>query len=97
MSGVHNVFHVSILRKHVADPDQVMELEPVLLTKNLTCEEHLVQILDRKDQKLRNKEIKHVKVLWRNHTHEEATWEEENKIRQRCPSLFEEACTLSKF
>ena len=73
LSGVHNVFHVSVLRKHVSDPDTVVELEPVLLKENLTYEEHPVQILDRKVQKLRNKEIKYVKVLWRNHSHEEAT------------------------
>src|SRR5262249_6146779 len=97
LSGVHNVFHVSVLRKHVPDPDRVVELEPLQLKENLTYEEHLVKILDRKVQKLRSKEIKYVKVLWRNHSREEATWEAEDEMRSKYPSLFEDSGTYVKF
>src|SRR5262249_52642124 len=97
LSGVHNVFHVSVLRRYVTDPDRVVELEPMRLKENLTYEEHPVKILDRKVQKLRNKEIKLVKVLWRNHTHEEATWEAEDEMRRGYPDLFAESGTLVKF
>ena len=44
--------------------------------------------MDRKVQKLRNKEIKYVKVLWKNHGYEEATWESEEEIKRRYPHLF---------
>ena len=52
-----------------------MESEPIKVHEDLTYEEQPVQILDRKDKTLRNKVILLVKVLWRNHKVEEATWE----------------------
>ena len=48
LSGIHDVFHVSVLRKYIPDPDKVVELEPVQLKENLTYEEQPIQILDRK-------------------------------------------------
>ncbi|KAL5578274.1 hypothetical protein UlMin_019973 [Ulmus minor] len=56
--------------------------------ENLTYEEQPVQILDRKDKALRNKVIPLVKVLWRNHKVEEATWEREDEMRIKYPHLF---------
>ncbi|XP_075481182.1 uncharacterized protein LOC142521892 [Primulina tabacum] len=58
------------------------------LLPNLSYEELPVQIIDRKVNVLRNKEIGFVKVLWRNHLIEEATWESEEEMRQRYPDLF---------
>ncbi|XP_075521452.1 uncharacterized protein LOC142554672 [Primulina tabacum] len=58
------------------------------LLPNLSYEEVPVQIIDRKVKVLRNKEIGFVKVLWRNHVIEEATWEPEEEKRQRYPDLF---------
>ena len=51
-------------------------------------EEVLVEIVDRKEQVLRNKVIPSVKVIRRNHGIEEATWELENKMRQNYPQFF---------
>ncbi|KAA0043135.1 reverse transcriptase [Cucumis melo var. makuwa] len=47
-----------------------------------------VQILDRKEQVLRNKTIPLIKVLWRHHGAEEATWEPEYQMKKRYPILF---------
>ncbi|KAK9912199.1 hypothetical protein M0R45_036071 [Rubus argutus] len=66
-SQVHDVFHVSMLRKYVADPSHILESQPVSLREDMAYEEEPVQILDRKEQVLRNKTIPLVKVLWRNH------------------------------
>ncbi|XP_062174671.1 uncharacterized protein LOC133879883 [Alnus glutinosa] len=63
LAGVHNIFHVSQLRKCIHDPSQVINHEP-LFQPNLTYEELPVQILDRKEQQLRTKTIPLVKVLW---------------------------------
>ncbi|KAL6191065.1 hypothetical protein ACLB2K_037457 [Fragaria x ananassa] len=82
LSRIHNVFHVSMLRKYVADPSHVLQEQPISLQKELTYEEEPVQILDQKEQVLRNKTIPLVKVLWRSHQVEEATWESEEQIRQ---------------
>jgi hypothetical protein len=54
----------------------------------MTYEETLMRILDRKDQVLRNKNISLVKVLWNNHSVEEASWELEESMRNKYPHLF---------
>ena len=90
LDKVHNVFHVSLLRKYIPDPSHVITEEPIQLDVDLTYEEQPVQVLDRKEQVLRTKRIPLVKILWRNQTTEEATWEHEETMRQRYPNLFNE-------
>ena len=58
------------------------------LKENLTYEEILFQIVDRKEQVLRSKVIPLVKVLWKNHEREVATWEPEAQMRRQYPQLF---------
>ena len=72
---IHDVFHVSMLRKYIADPSHVLRDQPIELKEDLTYEERPFQIVDRKDHVLRNKVIPSVKVLWRNHDLKKATWE----------------------
>ncbi|KAL5564996.1 hypothetical protein UlMin_028160 [Ulmus minor] len=88
LAAVHNVFHVSMLRKYVSDPSHVLASEPIEVREDLTYQEQPVQILDRKDKALRNKVIPLVKILWRNHKVEEATWEREDEMRAKYPHLF---------
>ncbi|KAL5567803.1 hypothetical protein UlMin_024378 [Ulmus minor] len=88
LAAVHNVFHVSMLRKYVSDPSHVLASKPIEVREDLTYQEQPVQILDRKDKALRNKVIPLVKVLWRNHKVEEATWEREDEMRAKYPHLF---------
>lgn len=90
---VHNVFHVSQLRKYVSDPSHVIEAETIELDGSLNYEEIPIEILDRKVRKTRRSETVLVKVLWTNHTTEEATWEEENIIREKYPHLFDQVIT----
>ena len=86
--GVHNVFHVSLLRKYIPDPSHVLNYEPLKIKDNLTYEEVPIQILDRKDQVLLTKTISLGKVLWKNHTVEEASWEREDEMKSNYPELF---------
>ena len=58
LSKVHNVFHVSMLRKYISDPSHVLIDQPVELKDNLTYKEQPMQIVDRKKQILRNKVIR---------------------------------------
>ncbi|XP_031108737.1 uncharacterized protein LOC116013230 [Ipomoea triloba] len=90
MDRVHNVFHVSQLRKYVYETSHVLQPEDVILDENLSYEEKLVKILDTKTRDTRRKSIKLVKVLWSNHLVEEATWELEDEMRTRYPMLFEQ-------
>ena len=87
--GTHDVFHVSMLRKHIANPDVNMEYEPWEIQVGLTYVEELMKIVDKKDRVLRTKTIPIVKVLWRNHGVEEASWEAEHNMQSRYPHLFE--------
>ncbi|KAL0551529.1 hypothetical protein IC582_010619 [Cucumis melo] len=90
LSAVHDVFHVSMLRKYVSDPSHVVDYEPLEIDENLSYVEQPVEVLAREVKTLRNKQIPLVKVLWRNHRVEEATWEREDDMRSRYPELFEE-------
>ncbi|KAL0546247.1 hypothetical protein IC582_016153 [Cucumis melo] len=90
LSTVHDVFHVSMLRKYVPDPSHVVDYEPLEIDENLSYVEQPVEVLAREVKTLRNKQIPLVKVLWRNHWVEEATWEREDDMRSRYPELFEE-------
>ena len=88
LAAVHNVFHVSMLRRYIPDPSHVLNYKPLKIKDNLTYEEVQIQILDRKDHVLRIKTISLVKVLWKNHTVEEASWEREDEIKSKYPELF---------
>ncbi|GMP72867.1 hypothetical protein CsSME_00030760 [Camellia sinensis var. sinensis] len=87
--GVHNVFHVSMLRKYIPDPSHVIDHAPLQFKEDLTYEEHPIRIADRKEQVLRRRVIHYVKVQWSNHSEREATWELEDEMRQKYPQLFE--------
>ncbi|KAI5317150.1 hypothetical protein L3X38_036857 [Prunus dulcis] len=89
LARLHDVFHISMLRKYISDPSHVLEEQPVELKADFTYVEQQVQILDWKMQVLRSREIPLVKVLWRSHTMEEATWEPEDQMREQYLHLFE--------
>ncbi|RVW78377.1 Transposon Ty3-G Gag-Pol polyprotein [Vitis vinifera] len=91
LSKVHNVFHVSTLRKYIYDPSHVVELEPIQIFEDLTYEEVPVQIVDVMDKVLRHAVVKLVKVQWSNHSIREATWELEEEMREKHPQLFEDS------
>ena len=86
--GVHDVFHVSMLRKYVADPSHVFQHEVLNITPEAIYEEQPVQILDHKDKELRNKTIPLIKVLWKHDIAEEATWELKSEMKEKYPALF---------
>ena len=68
LERVHNIFHVSILRKYRSNPTHILKEQPVELEKNLSYEEAPIAILAREQKVLRNKVIPLVKVLWKNHS-----------------------------
>ena len=88
MSKIHNMFHVLVLRKYIPDSTHVLEVQPIELKEDLNYEEELVRVLDEKEQVLRTKVIPLVKILWRNHGVEEATWETKEQMIKKYPHLF---------
>ncbi|VFQ83153.1 unnamed protein product [Cuscuta campestris] len=70
------------------NPTHVLPTNAVTLDKSFSYEEEPVKILARETKVLRNKTVPLVKVLWRNHAVEEATWETEESMRTQYPHLF---------
>ncbi|RZB69146.1 hypothetical protein D0Y65_038775 [Glycine soja] len=89
LSNLHNVFHVSQLRKYIYDPSHVVELDDIQVKENLTYETLPLRIEDRRMKHLRGKEIPLVKVIWGGTSREGATWELESQMQAAYPSLFE--------
>ena len=88
MQGIHDVFHVSQLRRYIPDPGHVISYQPLQLRENLTYVEEPIQILERQDRVLRNRKIPFVKILWRHHKTADATWEPELKMQKKYPHLI---------
>ena len=88
MSGVHEVFHVSMLRRYTRDPAHEVVWGEIKVDTDETFEEGLVCIMDRRDQVLRRKTVRLVRVLWRHRGVEESTWEREDTMQATYPFLF---------
>ena len=89
LSRIHNIFHVSMLKKYHPDPSHVLQPENVEIDEALTSVEKPIKLLDCKVKELRNKRIPLVKVLRRNHGLEEASWEVEEEIREKIQIYFQ--------
>jgi hypothetical protein len=72
LAGVHNIFHVSQLKKCLKAPVDVVLSEVAPLKSDLTYPEHSIKILDQKSRVTRCKTIKFFKIQWSNHMVEEA-------------------------
>ncbi|XP_021737516.1 uncharacterized protein LOC110704035 [Chenopodium quinoa] len=85
---VHNVFHVSQIRKYISDVTHVLQPETIEMDENLTYEERPIKIPDYKVRSTRNKDVSIVKVLWSNQKTKEATWEAEDDMRKPYLEMF---------
>eukprot|EP00253_Pinus_taeda_P012702 PITA_12702 len=85
---IHNVFHVSVLKKYVYDPKHVIRWQDVQVEPEGEVLVKPQSILDRREVRLRKRVITQVKVLWQHYGPEEATWEDEELIRKDYPNLF---------
>jgi hypothetical protein len=86
---VHNVFHVSLLKKYVPDANHVIDWNVIQVEPEGVLQVHPVRILDRKNKQLRNRAIELVKVQWTWYGPEDATWEHADIMRAEYPHLFE--------
>ena len=94
MSGVHEVFHVFMLRRYTPDPAHVVDWEKIEVGTYGTFEEGPVRIMDSRDQVLRRKTVRLVKVPWQHRGVEEATWERDDTMRATYPFLFRDEGTM---
>jgi hypothetical protein len=86
---IHNVFHVSLLKKYIPDANHVIDWNVIQVEQEGTIQVHPVCILDRKNKQLWNRAIRLVKVQWTWYSPEDATWEHEDAMRAEYPHLFE--------
>ena len=88
LSGVHEVFHVSMLRKYIPNPTHIVDWGELIVCKDGTFEEGPICIMDNREKVLRRKTLRLVKVLWKHREVEEATWESEDTMCASYPLLF---------
>jgi hypothetical protein len=87
LSDVHDVFHVSQLKKCLCVPEEQLPMED-LDVKDHSYQEYPIKILESSERVTRNKKIKMCKVQWSHHTEEEAIWEREEELKAEFPCLF---------
>ena len=93
MSGIHEVFHVSMLRKYTPDPAHVVDWGQIEVDTDGTFKEEPVCIFYSRDQVLRRKTVRLVRVLWQHYGVEESTWECEDTMRATYIFLFRDEGT----
>jgi hypothetical protein len=93
LSVVHNVFHVSQLKKCLRVPDRTLNVVDVVLEPDLTYSEHPIRVLDQKDGMTRKRTLKFYKVQWNQHTENEATWETQDFLEKNFPR-FLDSCNM---
>ncbi|WVZ93410.1 hypothetical protein U9M48_039390 [Paspalum notatum var. saurae] len=88
LTAVHDVFHVSQLKKCLRVPEEKIDTSQIQIEPDLTYEEHPIKILDQKQRTMRRRAINFYKVQWSNHSEEEATWEQEEFLQARYPGFL---------
>jgi hypothetical protein len=88
LSDVHDVFHVSQLKKYLGVPELQIPMEDLDSKENLSCQEYPIKILETSERVTRNKRIKMCKVQWSHHNEEEATWAREEELKTEFLSVF---------
>ena len=88
LSDVHDVFHMSQLKKCLCVPEEQLLMEELRVQGDLTYTEYPIKILDTLTRVTKNKVIKMCKVQWSHHGEDEATWEREEELRIDFPHLF---------
>jgi hypothetical protein len=86
---IHNVFHVSLLKKYVPDPNHVIDWNVIQVEHEGDFRVELVCILDMKVKVLTKKSIILLKVQWNYYGPEDDTWENEEVMREAYPQFFE--------
>ncbi|GJZ56488.1 putative reverse transcriptase domain-containing protein [Tanacetum coccineum] len=88
LGGVHDTFHVSNLKKCLADPTLQVPLDEIQVDAKLNFVEEPVEILEREFKKLKHSRISIVKVRWNSKRGPEFTWEREDQMKLKYPHLF---------
>jgi len=97
LSTIHDIFHVSQLKKCVRVPTEVVEQEDIRVEPDLSYVEYPIKVLDRKERVTRRKVVKMYKIQWSHHTKEEATWETETYLQRNFPDFLRTSPGIKSF
>jgi nanoRNase/pAp phosphatase (c-di-AMP/oligoRNAs hydrolase) len=89
LAAIHDVFHVSQLKKCIKVPTKIVETSAIAIEPDLSYTEQAIQILDTKERITKRRTVKMYKILWDHHTDEEATWETESYLQQNFPNFLQ--------
>ena len=85
LANLHNVFHVSMLRRYCSDEWHIVPVQDIQVQSEFSYDKEPKAILARDVKRFRNKQVPLVKVLWQHHGMEEAIWELESIMRAQYP------------
>ena len=88
LAKLHDVFQVSMIWRYRSDTSHILPVQDIQVQEDFTFDEEPKAILDHEIRQLRNKQVPLVKVLWKHHSMEGATWEQESTMRVQYPHLF---------
>jgi hypothetical protein len=89
LAAIHNIFHMSQLRKCVKVPTEIIDSQAIEIEPDLTYTEHPIRVLDTKERSTRRETIRMFKIQWNHHTEEEVTWETESYLQHNFPDFFQ--------
>ncbi|WVZ97700.1 hypothetical protein U9M48_043214, partial [Paspalum notatum var. saurae] len=88
LAAVHDVFHVSQLKKCLRVPEEAVDTSQIQVEPDLTYEERPIQIIDQKQRSTKRRTINFYKVQWSNPSEEKATWEQEEYLQSKYPGFL---------
>ncbi|GJZ28189.1 hypothetical protein Tco_0572836 [Tanacetum coccineum] len=88
LGRVHNIFHVSNLKKCYVEEPLAVPLDGLHFDDKLQFVEEPVGIIDREVKRLKRSRITLIKVRWNSKRGPEFTWEREDQLKKKYPQLF---------
>ena len=88
LADMHNVFHVSRLKKCLRVPEEQIPVEELDVQEDMTYAKYPMKILETSERVTWNKRICMWRVQWKHHSEDEATWEREEDLKADFPHLF---------
>jgi hypothetical protein len=89
-SAVHNVFHVTQLKKGILVPEnEIITKANAKIEPDFSLIKHPLKVLDQTERKTRRQTVRMYKIQWSHHTEEEATWETEDYLNTKYPGFLQ--------
>lgn len=81
LAGVHDVFHISQLRKYVQDEGHILDFSQ--LRPDLSYEGRPISIWEKQEKVMKNRTISLVREAWSRNSPKDSTWDHEEEVREK--------------